>query len=984
MLFTHIFMLLGIAGIAIPVVIHLFNRRQAKVIDWGAMIFLLDSLISRRRRMLLEEILLLATRCLIVALVALTLARPFVPASSTVPWIIVLPAGLLAVVLFGVSFALWRYPAWRMRVIAASLLCAAIAAGAVFLERWLNLRTLGRGGSRDIAIVIDGSSSMTMSLDGQSNFARAVKEAEKYIESAPRGDAFSLLLGGSVPSVLVSSPVTDRKHLLQALEDATPVQGTMQAPDTLAVATTTLAQGDNPGKQIIVIGDGQRVGWRTDSPEMWEYLQQAFARLPAPPQIVYRRLQLPEAIRNATLASVTLSRQVVGTDREVRFDVVVANTGTEAITPQEVRLTVGAHTLLDRSLGQLQPGASATVSFRHRFGRAGTEVVRAQVVANDELPGDDEAIRVVHVVDRLHVLVVDATPATRFIDRPGAFVALGLLPDVPSLTPATPAVADKPKSDFLVEPEVISAAELSGRKTLGDASVIVLVDVPQLSPEVAIALADFVRQGGGLLVVAGGRVNPAFYNAWHGDAGAVMPLPLEKLIVSGETNRPSLDLRTFTHAALRPLAAGSDLDVAQFERYWQTGEGDFGAHVGARFGNGSPFLAERGSGRGQVVQINAPMDVSAGNLVARQAFVPLVHELIYYLARPVAANLNIHPSRGATIQLAGNGAERPGDGRRGLRGEYFARKDQNAGGIVRLDSTVDFNWKAPPIAGLPARGYRVRWSGSISVPRRGLYKFSAEPGNDLTLWIDGRKVLSAADPKGGVTLQPDLRHDFRADFYAGAGINHPRLLLAGPDLPQQVLPAQLLSPLGSREDSWSSGVETLVQGPEKKSFGARYVIGTEGIALRIDRNLVPGLYHARVPDAMLHKVNHLLDCDGAIPFSVMVDGEESNLTTLSPDELRLIGKCVPFLVANTADEVVGVLHGKAFGRELWQTLALAALALLILEVALTRWISIQRRTGEEGPVLFEENATASAQFREQLAKMQATAPVNTIGAEKGQ
>ena len=981
MLFQHIFMLAGIAGIAIPVVIHLLNRRQAKVIDWGAMIFLMDSLLSRRRRVLLEEILLLSTRCLIVALVALALARPFIPASSTVPWLIVLPAGLLAVVLFGVSFALWRYPAWRRRVIAAALVCALMAVGAVLLERWLNLRTLGRGGSRDVAIVLDGSSSMTMALDGQSNFARAVKEAEKYIDSAPRGYAFSLLIGGSVPSVLVPSPATDRKHLLQVLEDATPVQGTMQAPDTLAVAATTLAQGYNPNKQIIVIGDGQRVGWKTDAPEMWHYLQQAFARLPAPPQIVYRRLQLPETIRNATLESVTLSRQVVGTDREVRFDVVVANTGTEAITPQEVRLKIGEHTLTDRTLGQLLPGASATVSFRYRFERAGTEVIRAQVVANDELPGDDEAIRVVHVMDRLHVLVVDAMPATRFIDRPGAFVSLGLLPDVSSLTPATPAVADKPRSDFLVEPEVISAVELAGRKSLGDVSAIVLVDVPQLTPEVAAALADFVGQGGGLLVVAGGRVNPDFYNAWRGSAGSVMPQQLLKLVVAGETNRPALDLKTFTHAALHPLAAGSDLDVAQFERYWQTGEGDFGTHVGARFANGMPFLSERGFGRGQVLQVNAPMDISAGNLVARQSFVPLVHEIIYYLARPVSAHLNIPPARGATIQLAGNVAERLGDGRRGLHGEYFARKEQNAGGIVRMDPTVDFNWKGAPVDGVPASGYWVRWTGSITVPRAGSYKFDKLPGNDLTLWIDGRKVLAAADTKGVVSLEPDHRHDFRADFHAGAGGNHPRLMLAGPELPQQTLPAQMLSPLAGSEDGGKAGVETLVLGPGKQSLGARYVSGSEGIALRIDRNLVPGLYHAKVPEAIQHKVIHLLDRDGTIPFSVLVDGGESRLAPLSPDELQLIGKYVSFLVANTADEVVGAMHGKAFGRELWQTLALAALALLILEVVLTRWIAIQRRTGEEGQVDFEENANASAQFREQLAKMKGAPPAEAAGTE---
>ena len=48
--------------------------------------------------------------------------------------------------------------------------------------------------------------------------------------------------------------------------------------------------------------------------------------------------------------------------------------------------------------------------------------------------------------------------------------------------------------------------------------------------------------------------------------------------------------------------------------------------------------------------------------------------------------------------------------------------------------------------------------------------------------------------------------------------------------------------------------------------------------------------------------------------------------------------------------------------------------MLILEILLTRWIAIQRRTGEEGLIEFEEQAASSAQFREQLAQMRGNAP----------
>ena len=48
MTFLNWAMLAGMAVVAIPIIIHLLNRRRATVVDWGAMRFLLDSLTSRR------------------------------------------------------------------------------------------------------------------------------------------------------------------------------------------------------------------------------------------------------------------------------------------------------------------------------------------------------------------------------------------------------------------------------------------------------------------------------------------------------------------------------------------------------------------------------------------------------------------------------------------------------------------------------------------------------------------------------------------------------------------------------------------------------------------------------------------------------------------------------------------------------------------------------------------------------------------------
>ena len=102
MLFLNPWLLLALAGVTIPVIVHLVRRQAAKPVEWGAMRFLMDTLSERRRRMEWEDLLLMAARCLLLALAALAVARPFVPPDSPTPWSFVLPA-----VLLGVAFVRW-------------------------------------------------------------------------------------------------------------------------------------------------------------------------------------------------------------------------------------------------------------------------------------------------------------------------------------------------------------------------------------------------------------------------------------------------------------------------------------------------------------------------------------------------------------------------------------------------------------------------------------------------------------------------------------------------------------------------------------------------------------------------------------------------------------------------------------------------------------------------------------------------------------
>ena len=82
------------------------------------------------------------------------------------------------------------------------------------------------------------------------------------------------------------------------------------------------------------------------------------------------------------------------------------------------------------------------------------------------------------------------------------------------------------------------------------------------------------------------------------------------------------------------------------------------------------------------------------------------------------------------------------DGRPGLLGEYFDGQDFKTRKATRIDKQIDFNWKEePPIEGLPAKDYSVRWTGFITARKSGDYIFSLYSDDGARLWINDQLVL---------------------------------------------------------------------------------------------------------------------------------------------------------------------------------------------------------------------------------------------------
>lgn len=211
-------MLLGLAGLAIPPIIHLLNRRRYDIVDWGAMQFLQVSE-TTRRRLLIEELLLMLLRMGLIGLAVLALAAPYL-----------------------------------------------ITPG---------LPTLGKRSNRDVVLVIDGSASMAyVGPDGRTPQQAAQEWAQTVVAGLAPGDSVSVLLARQQVVPIVGEPSHDLQQVRAALAHLPAPGGTADLPQAVRQALHLLdTTSTRPQRELIVLSDGQYFGWADpESRKRWQRL----------------------------------------------------------------------------------------------------------------------------------------------------------------------------------------------------------------------------------------------------------------------------------------------------------------------------------------------------------------------------------------------------------------------------------------------------------------------------------------------------------------------------------------------------------------------------------------------------------------------------------------------------------------------------------------------------------------------------------------
>ncbi len=333
---------------AIPIIIHLLNRRRFRRVEWAPMHYLRLTIQRNRRRIQFEQLLLLLLRIALIVLLFFYLARPLLN-----------PTGL---------------------------------------ETWL-----GSGGRTSQVVLLDDSLSMGYSTGENTAFARA-KEAAGALLASIRPQDRCTIVTASAPRVPVVHEVegTRRDELLTAV-NSLPISATHAAwPAVVAGVDEVVRSCTYPTRQLTILTDMRKAGWDRSVVSTSERWQQEGLRV----RIV--DVGDDEASNVSLQALEPLDRTILaGTPS--RWEAVIRNDSTRVVSGAKAILRIDDKPI-EVKLPEIAPREVAKVPLAVQFPGAGPHEFSLQL-ADDALAGDNQRWAAVTVKDSLLIRLVDGEPS---------------------------------------------------------------------------------------------------------------------------------------------------------------------------------------------------------------------------------------------------------------------------------------------------------------------------------------------------------------------------------------------------------------------------------------------------------------------------------------------------------------------------------------------------------------------------------------------
>jgi hypothetical protein len=538
MSFLNPFFFIGSLALAVPILIHLVRRDQSEIVRFSSLMFLLRIPRKTIRQQKLRNLLLMALRLLLLALLVGAFARPYLVES--------------------------------------------------------NAAIIPDSQSRGVVLLLDNSYSMTYGT----SFERMKSEARDRIDAMAPGDRVAIIAFNESATLqtMPSDDPVELKTLIAALE---PSSDRTSFYEAFTLADRVFGQLEGYDQELVVISDFQRNGWNRSSRES---VIDADVRT----EIVDLGIDNPE---NVGIDSVGVDAAVF--TRTYTGQVMARINNHHLADPVTVPVSISIN---DREVGRrtvvIPADSSMLVEFSGFDLPLGYSRGAVRVDAEDPLMVDNEFLFVVQRREKLRMLIVDAgRPQQSFFLQQ----ALTSAPDLPFDVTTTRVNNLNPDQ-------------------LENYEVVILNDVPRLSAPIKTRLDEMRAGGQGQLVFLGDNIDLDWWNGFE-----ALPVRLsDKVFVERDRDQAFYSLTSYdrNHEIFVPLEQTTrlTLNTARFFAYLEMEPKD-DAVVIAKLENGSPMIAElSGEDRGLLV-FGSSMDNVWNDFPLKPSFLPVVHEMVRYLAR---------------------------------------------------------------------------------------------------------------------------------------------------------------------------------------------------------------------------------------------------------------------------------------------------------------------------------------------------------------
>lgn len=356
-------LLIGAVFAAAPIIIHLLNRRQFKLVEWAPMEYLKLTLRTNRRRLQLEQWILLAIRTLLILILIFAVARPFLSGNTAAAW-------------------------------------------------------LSLGGRTSRVILIDDSLSMGLRAGGESSFDRATEQAAALIESLGTQDNLTVVTTSSInrpmsrDAALTQLEATDLADRVRQLE---PVESANNWAATLSELADMLEGTANSSKEVRIFTDQRAAGWSADAAEQAAKLEAMGVKV-----VIVKIGQ--GSTGNASLTDLAPTTGVALANTPIEFVATIDTDGDPQFKVDYATLSIdGVESPI--KLPEIAPGQSGIeLRLSHTFEEPGQHTIELKL-PDDAMPGDNSRSQIINVAESVRVLLVDGEPGIAARDSEVFFLA---------------------------------------------------------------------------------------------------------------------------------------------------------------------------------------------------------------------------------------------------------------------------------------------------------------------------------------------------------------------------------------------------------------------------------------------------------------------------------------------------------------------------------------------------------------------------------